>query len=433
MTRIFWIFLVFAGMASGSAESRAQDILDKQLPAFSAKNGLEIKTLCRVAEIRCGEERPADWMTEKIQGGKDSRQGTLWVENKITGGISFDSGTVRSALEAIVARYPKYRWRVTPGGVLHVVPVEGAGAGVNGSALMDYVLPEGKISGDLLEICRFMKNGCRAVGDDWPYKESYNPADYADVKRATCAVTVSAGETLGEVLDEAGAQVNHRFWQIKPMPYKAIHIQFEILKKWYGGQKQTWEEFVAERKKERQKNLTKADRQREAEQKRAFQKMEKEWARKNAENTEKARKRAEDRRLMDAFDKETDGMWLSSTTAKGTDAIAAKYLGKSVAVDRYVLWMTMAYKPLDVQERRARKLLAEASDPKAFDHATVLRMLSILWFVEFEKGNYDKALEDYRAGLEKYGVRNERGVDGELADKTRITEQEKQKVHGQKP
>lgn len=407
MTRIFWMFLVFAGMALGSAECRAQDILDKQLPAFSAKPWQEFMTLCRVAETSCGEELPDDWQSYKI-----------------TGEIKLDSGTVRSALNAIVARYPKSRWSVSSDGVLHLMPVEGAGGGVNGSSLTGFVMPEGKISGNLLEICRFMKNGCRAVGDDWPYTDSKNPADYANVKRATCAVTVGVGETLGEVLSKAGAQVNHRFWKIKPVFGNDFHIQFLILKKWDGGgkseRKQTWQEAVLEYNKEQQKKMSVADRKREEERARALLKMQEEWARQNAEGKKRAQRTEEDNRLMNAFDRETDGMWLSSTTAKGTDAIAAKYLGKSVTVDRYVLWMTMTYKPFDEQERLAKKILAEASDPNAFDDITVLRMLGVLWSIEFQKGNYDKALEDYRASMEKYGLGTS-GGDLELARLTRIT------------
>lgn len=368
------------------AESRAQDVLSARIPGFTAKPGREFEALCYNANIICAEERAAD---------KKATQ--------VTEAMSFGSSTVREALDAIVARYPEYRWTLEAG-VVTLLPVEGAGMGANGSLLSTLPMPAGQISGELVQICKLVGHSCRAVSEEYPYDKF----DFEKIPRSTCTVTVGAGDTLGQVLNAVALQTKKKFWRITPIGYGGFQIDFmfwlvqdssvrEAVErarsgKGMDGMARNREYYRAEYKRREEQR---ARDQRESDIK--GEQIRLKWAaQEKADNEARSIMRACEHEA-EAIQRNPPVMW------KDFDKLADKYKKKSLEAERYARGLAIAYAPLEEKERRAKELLAEASDPKAFDKTTVLYMLGSLWTVDFKRGNYDKAMADYRAGMKKYG------------------------------
>ena len=386
MRKIGKLVLAVIAVVLCVAESRAEDILEKRLPAFSAKPGREFEALCYNADILCAEERAA------------SNKAT-----QVTEAMSFGSSTVREALDAIVARYPEYRWTHADG-VVTLLPVDGAGMGANGSSLSTVPMPAGKIAGELVQICKLVGHSCRAVSEEYPYDKF----DFENIPRSTCTITVGAGDTLGQVLNAATLQTKKKLWRITPIGYGGFQIDFLF---WLVQDSSV--RAAVERARsgkvadglERNREYYRAENERRAAQRAIMQResdIKGEQIRLKWEAQGKAEKEA--RNIMRACEQEAEAIQRKpSFTWKDFDKLADKYKKKSLEAERFARGLAISYTPLEERERRAKELLAEASDPKAFDRTTVLHMLGTLWDGDFKRGNYDKAMADYRAGMKKYG------------------------------
>lgn len=368
------------------AESRAQDVLNSRIPSFSAKPGREFEALCYNANILCAEERAADKKATKV-----------------TEAMSFGSSTVREALDAIVARYPEYRWTLEAG-VVTLLPVEGAGMGANGSLVSTFPMPAGKIAGDLVQICKLVGHSCRAVGEEYPYDKF----DFEKIPRSTCTVTVGAGDTLGQVLNAVTSQTKKKFWRIRPIGYEGYQIDFLF---WLVQDSSV--RAAVERARsgkvvdglERNREYYRAENKRREEQRARERRESNIQAEKfKAEVAVRMKARMEANSIVRACEHEAEAIQRNPPVMwKDFDKLADKYKKKSLEAERFARRKAISYAPLEERERRAKELLAEASDPKAFDRTTVLYMLGTLWDTDFKRGNYDKAMADYRAGMKRYG------------------------------
>ncbi len=366
------------------------NFLNRNIPEIYALPGAEFETLCRIANLRCGEEMAA------------SSRKTVVKET-----LSLTSTTIRAVLDAIVARYPEYRWTVS-NGVVNLLPVYWTGMGVNGGALSAAVLPgkhgvsaggmdaapvagsEWNISGDMAQICQYLGSAC--VAGEVRYVD-FDNSNRPDKSVKSNPVKVRRGEPLWQVLNKIVAVQHKNMWRISPKDDKNYTIEAVV--------------WPARRMPKAMRVLAPAERKARADKEAEEQRRKLEEDAKIAEavkrNAAAEKTKAEEQKIINECQAEIELLKKKPYSVADFDKLAARYKNINRVAELYVRMEATYEVPPEEEARRCRELLAEVGDAKSPDPVLVLRLVDRLWTLDENRGDYDYALTEYSENMRKYG------------------------------